>query len=181
MKEIPLKKTNYKIRFLKIKSDQIFNYIEKRRGHEKRKAENRLATHMIKFFDDLEKSVLKDGFRNPIQTSVMSFTKYTTGFQNYLIGDKNKIERFRTELLPDKYRNKEIPIHVCNRTGGSRLWVGQKHNLEIPCIVCDFCEYFPDEHTCPSISCIKSHFVDKPKKISIAKNSISIYGLPRIV
>jgi len=79
------------------------------------------------FYIKLEESVLKDGFVNPILIQagycLLIYKKY----------------------LPEEHRKDISKALCCDRNGGSRLWVAQKHNLDIPCIISDFSEMFKNK------------------------------------
>ena len=68
----------------------------------------------------LEESVLKEGFRTPL---IVTF---------------GKPHRKRTINLPPELRSSDRLFVLEGVTGGSRLWVAQKHNIPVPCIVNDF-------------------------------------------
>lgn len=72
-------------------------------------------------YEKLEKSILKEGFRNPLVV--------TRGFPL-----KRKLSHLPPEVLNLSASERYILEGV---TGGSRLWVAQKYNIPVPCIVND--------------------------------------------
>lgn len=134
------KHLKYKIKYALLNPHDIFNNIEAKRNHVKKKANGTLATHLVNFFDRLEASVLKEGFRNPILASALPYHSIDNYYKNYSINEKQ--ERFLISYIPEKF-NGEKPILVCHKQGGSRLWVAQKHNLKVPVLISEFCDYFP--------------------------------------
>ena len=151
------KNNNYKVVYKILKPDVIFNHIELKRKHEKRREEGRLPEYMKDFFDNLEKSVLKEGFRNPIMVSALKFNKKDGKYHYYNVG--KSIKRFQNNLIPLEYQ-KDNNILICYRQGGSRLWVAQKHKINIPCLISDYCDFFPDLNL--NLSEILKHFKDTP-------------------
>lgn len=78
------------------------------------------------FFTKLEESVIKEGFINPILVNA--------GHCPWLWQRK----------LPAEMKNDSSKILVCCKWGGSRLWVAQKHNLDVPCLISDFINRFDE-------------------------------------
>jgi hypothetical protein len=96
--------------------------IEGRRCREKIMEEfeqgmNKICGH----YDRLEKSILKEGFRNPLIVT----SGLPTSRPMYLIPP---------ELRPP-YSSDWLFLE--GGTGGSRLWVAQKYNIPVPCIIND--------------------------------------------
>ncbi|NJO64274.1 MAG: hypothetical protein HC836_40725 [Richelia sp. RM2_1_2] len=73
-----------------------------------------------KFYIKLEQSILKYGFDNPILIQAGFCTDI---YKKY---------------LPEDHQRDLTKSLCCDRHGGSRLYVAQKHNLDIPCIISDF-------------------------------------------
>lgn len=117
------------------------------------------------FFDKLEESILKDGFRNPILVSAGWCAK---------IRDRAKNVR-----LPLEMQNDHSKILTCPQNGGSRLYIAQKHNLKIPCIVSDYVDRFPELELLETRDDILEQYIDKPEKIVIEKDMFRIYHLPQ--
>ena len=95
--------------------------------NERRNAQNRYITSLNnknQFYKRLEESVLKDGFINPVLVQA---------------GYCQQIYR---KYLPIEHQKDITQCLCCDRHGGSRLWVAQKHDLDIPCIISDFSGMF---------------------------------------
>lgn len=165
---------NLKIYFGYINSNNIFNLCgpdkngpignddvtkERRRKAFENMIENR--NKRDNFYNRLEQSILKEGFRNPILVCA--------GWIN---------PKFRNRL-PDHMLNNDKKILICDRNGGSRLYFGQKYNLEIPCIISDFKNVFENSNLieCKNSDDIKSFYKDKPVNIIINQYGIHIEGL----
>jgi len=118
------------------------------------------------FFTNLEKSILKEGFRNPILVNA--------GWCP-VIRDRGKNLRLPLEMQDDHTK-----ILTCNINGGSRLWVAQNHNLEIPCIISDYVDRFPEFPILETKEDILSYYTDKPQKIMIRKDHFRIRLLPQV-
>jgi hypothetical protein len=89
------------------------------------------------FFDELEKSILENGFQNPIP------------------------------VLAIKGRVKA-------RDGNSRLWVAQKHNIAIPCIIEDHSNMYSDFELLKFKKDIRSKYKNKPAIIEMRYNMLII-------
>lgn len=114
------------------------------------------------FYERLEQSILRDGFRNPILV--------TSGHQ----GCPNiKVDRVPAELRRDLEK-----ILICDRNGGSRLWVAQRHNIPVPCLISDFVGRFRDLEELNTIEEVESKYADRARKIVANEHGIHIYDLP---
>ncbi|MFA5488436.1 MAG: hypothetical protein WC284_04375 [Candidimonas sp.] len=149
--------TNYpfKIYYVVLNANDIINYCGPTRSY---------IDHLNKknkFYKKLEKSILDCGFRNPILV--------TAG--------RAGIPNIRIDKLPE---NIDIDDSlICDRHGGSRLWVGQKHNMDIPCIVSDFVgRFFDHENELKNTLDIKNCFTDKPEIIRINAHGVHIKSAP---
>lgn len=106
-------------------------------------------------YDRLEKSILEEGFRNPI---------------------------IITRGLPRRRKMKHIPFYIRRKyigdwllmegnSGGSRLHIAQKHGIKIPCFVNDYVGNYSGEFSVESLSQIKCLYKDFPKKIFFSPRS----------
>lgn len=107
----------YKVRFKVLPSNIICNALVPNE-HELIRKKN--------FYTNLEKSILEKGFINPIMINA--------GFCPWI----------SQRYLPKKMAQDSNKILVCCKWGGSRLWVAQKHNFDIPCIISDFIGMFDE-------------------------------------
>ena len=114
------------------------------------------------FYDKLEESILKEGVRNPILVSA--------GWC-----PEKKISE-----LPPEMKEDHSKILMCHSSGGSRLWAAQKHNLDVPCIVSDFCNRFPEGKILKTEQDVLACHKDKPRKITIGGHGVFITDLPQI-
>lgn len=105
----------FKAKFIKIKANDIINLMD---------SEVEIKRKPL-FFEKLEKSILEEGIRNPIMV--------TSGFCP-------QFKRYK--LKPFLKEQKLEDMIICARYGGSRLYIAQKHDLVIPCIVADFVDMF---------------------------------------
>jgi len=101
-------------------------------------------------YKKLEKSILNEGFRNPITI--------TCGYPKKRSWDCVPPEMHQTD--PKKL------FFLETTTGGSRLWIAQKHNMTIPCLINDWTGRFNDHPELTNIEEIKKLYVDPPKKIT---------------
>lgn len=98
----------------------------------------------------LEESIKKEGMRNPI-----------------IVTCGRPVRRTMNHLPPELRRLRPNKLLLLESTqGGSRLWLAQKHNLKIKCIVNDWTGRF--DH-CPQIATpadALQYYADPPKSIS---------------
>ena len=114
------------------------------------------------FYTLLEASILEEGFRNPVLA--------TAGWAR---GHKLK-------NLPEEMSKDLKKMLYCGSNGGSRLWVAQKHNLTVPCVVSDFINMFPDGKLIKNEDELLVYYKDKPKKISINMYGVSVTQIPQV-
>lgn len=95
----------------------------------------------------LEKSIIAEGFRNPV-----------------IITCGDPVKRKYSNLPPELLRKpKHEWLLLEGVTGGSRLWVAQKHNIPVPCIVNDNTGRFSQGTLITSIEEASKYFKDNPK------------------
>jgi hypothetical protein len=113
--------------------------------HEFETGINSICGHYTK----LEKSVLEEGFRNPLIV--------TLGYP---------VRKSKSLLPPELKAADPASLFVLEgTTGGSRLWVAQKHNMLIPCLVNDFTGTLTGAEL-TSVPEVVKHYKDIPKEIS---------------
>lgn len=139
----------YKIYFDTINSDKIENfcspdYIFKDLG----KNYFEILNNETNFYNDLEKSILREGFRNPI---LINYPK----------------PRIFKKYSSDKF-------YFCEILGGSRLFIAQKYNMKIPAIISDFSDKEKDLELLDTEEKIKNKFKDKPEKIYFTEYGLKI-------
>lgn len=155
---------NYKIRYIEIESNEILNYLDFLRNTDDLLQSSGSQKN---FFIDLENSIDREGIRNPILVSALEFTRFKDNYAFF------KQKKFKKRAFLDYELERGEKMLICDYQGGSRLWVAQKKELIVQCIVLDFCNLFKDKHTCNNIDCIQSHFVDNIN-INIKKNSLEV-------
>ena len=114
------------------------------------------------FYIKLEESILKDGIRNPILVSA--------GWCSHRLHKR----------MPMYMQNDINKVLICDRLGGSRMYVAQKHNMDIPCIVSDHVDMFPDAPEYNSEEDLFALYETKPKKILINHTGVHVSGLHHI-
>jgi hypothetical protein len=102
-------------------------------------------------YSKLEKSILSEGIRDPIIV--------TCGLPK-----KRSIEHLPPEMLSQPVSSLLL---LEGTTGGSRLYIAQKHNLNIRCIVNDWTGRFKDYPRLQSPDQVKALFKDPPASIKI--------------
>lgn len=157
----------YKIRYLILNSNLIFNYggpmaglhmstIERQIRGVKQSLDKRNS--IDDFYKRLEEHVLQNGFEDPITINA--------GFVKAPIWNRHPPEQ---RTLPKK------EILSCYKLGSSRLWIAQKHNLSLPCIVNDFVDRFTDAEELKTEEDIMSKFINKPSNIIFDPDGVYIF------
>lgn len=129
------------------------NSIQKR----KRMAQNYISKKQ-NFYNKLENSILEKGIRNPILVR-----------HGWIPESRKKYLKPNT-ILSETF--------VCDSLGGSRLYIAQKHDLNIPCIITSWCDNLNYQELKNEIE-IKKQFKDQPEKVIINLQGVSIKNLPQ--
>lgn len=116
------------------------------------------------FYSKLERDILKRGFRNPI------------------IVNSGHIAKGYRRLLPDELQTNTAieKVIICDRHGGSRLYIAKKYNLEIPCLINSFNTKFINCEELASPANIFSKFIDPPEKILHNEDGIHVVNVPQV-
>lgn len=116
------------------------------------KGMNKICGH----YDNLEKSILEKGMLNPM-----------------IITCGTPLVRRRSHLPPEM---RELPAEELliaeGITGGSRLWLAQKHNIPMPCIINDTTNRFDDSPLITSIQDATKYFSSPPMDLKISSGRI---------
>lgn len=153
-------KLEYKIRYVILPSRLIYNYVgpwDWQDSDERRKKRSYIYDRAIEWHINLEKDIIANGIKNPI--SVVS----------------GKIARNDWLSLPE-YAKKNLLI--CNLLGGSRLFVAQKLDMVIPCIVSDFVNKFDNYPEIFQANDIKRLFANPPERIIYSKYGLDLRSIP---
>jgi len=94
--------------------------------------------------------------------------------------------RLEESILKEGFRNpifcNAIPEGLFSRVGTSRLWIAKKHNLEVPCIIADYVNRFPELEELRTEKEIRAKFKDQPNKVELHAETkvghVWISGLP---
>jgi len=113
------------------------------------------------FYTKLEKSILKDGFRNPILVDAGYCPQMRDGIKN--------------RRLPIEMQEDHTKILTCSYNGGSRLMIAQKNNLQIPCVISDFIDRFSDFKLLQTKEDITSCYTDQPRRISFQSFGLRLH------
>lgn len=136
----------------------IYNYIgpwDWRDNDTRRKERAHIFLKNSWLYPKIRQSILDDGFWNPI-----------TVVAGRLIYDAN------WSLVPDYAKKERL---ICFHTGGSRLFVAQELNIDVPCLIADFDNRFThfEKVTRPY-----SYFRDIPFKIKLENHGVVIEKYP---
>jgi hypothetical protein len=146
----------YGIYYQKINSRKIYNYVGPWdwADSEIRKAKrNYLYYDKIDWYKDLEQNIIQNGFLNPILV---------------VSGELSKNDWL---AIPEYGRNLGL---VCNFIGGSRLFIAQKYDFDIPCIISDLDgKYDHLKNLYHSIE-LGNYFYDRPEKFYYTKWGLDI-------
>ena len=100
-------------------------------------------------YDKLEQSILAEGFRNPIIVTRGFPVKKPLKCIPFEIRKLNPAKRYLMEGI----------------TGGSRLWIAQKHNLTVPCLINDTLGSHMNGELVTTIEQATSYYKDPPKRL----------------
>ena len=150
----------YQVYYKTIESSCVYNKLEPSAEQIKRTEEKYPG-----FFKKLEESILKEGFRNPISVSKVRHKKECI----FDFGKELKVNEAQPYIKGDK-------LFICHMHGGSRLYIAQKHQLEIPCIVADFTH--SKNKTIRNYRELMDLFKDKPRSIKFREFGVFIESLP---
>jgi len=108
-------------------------------------------------YKKLEESILRDGLRNPVVINC--------GFPR----------RCKMIHLPPEQKflppNRRLLLE--GTTGGSRLWIAQKHNIPIKCFINDLSGNYPGKHRILTVKQAIKYYKDPPKVLRIdARNGL---------
>lgn len=170
-----------KIRFLVLPSNRIINlcgpesapygWTPNKIAKRKKKTEERIARN--RHYAKLEESILKEGFRNPILITSGLFSEIYRKIDFNL-----NYNRLQKRVRPELLQNPEQLI-TCERNGGSRLYLAHKYNLDIPCIINDFTDQFPEAYEIKNIEKALTFYSDQPI-ISIAKEGLFVNAMQHV-
>jgi len=157
---------SYRVRYVMLPAQQIFGSVGRSGGgynsvwsdwsgsgrarrevimREYEQALDQLCGH----YRRLEHSIMKEGFRNPVTV--------TCGLPR-----KRTLQHLPPEMRTWEPRNLLI---LETTTGGSRLHVAQKYNMQIPCIVSDWCGRFDHEPEIRNEAEARMCYLDQPRSI----------------
>jgi hypothetical protein len=122
----------------------------------KQAAENYIYRLNLKrqFYEKLEESILQSGFRNPILACI------------------GWLPEARKKFLPPGHTPENTL--ACDRLGGSRLWIAQKHNLDIPVIISDFNNSYNHLEELKNEADVRAKFMDQPGRVIINTTGLNI-------
>ena len=174
-----LGKIEYKIRYGIFPSRNIFNLLapgiknkrtpygdsEKERLRDEQRAESYIVRRdkMDGFYAKLEESVLRDGVRNPIAT----------------VAGKLRTER-GFDKLPPYMQLDPTKLWVCDFQGGSRLFMAQRHKLDVPVMIADFVNAFDQYEELTTDEQILSKFQDRPEQIRLYEWGMYFHKIPNV-
>lgn len=151
MRGRPYTERAYKVYEVNLIANDIFNYVgpwsythKLIRNKEVFRSEEEYVKHRNEennFYYNLEKSIREEGLRDPV-----------------IVKAGGPLPRIPLIVVPQEIQDKKDDLLICLSMGGSRLWVAQKNNKMIRCIVCDFVERFKDEKELTALGDIKKCF-----------------------
>jgi len=115
----------YKIYYSIIPSKDIYNHLEPDLANGPGHVDE--LNKRTGFFTKLEESILRDGMINPILVSLGWAPPRTY------------------EKMPKNIQTSLDKTLICLTTGGSRLWIAQKYNMDVPCIISDYIGKYADQ------------------------------------
>ena len=151
----------YRIYYGMVRAKDIFNYV----GYTVTPARIAKVNARTGFYRLLEESILEKGIRNPIL--VCSGWPY---------GGNWRLAKRIPRYLPKYMSEDHSKILICDRNGGSRLYFAQKFDIEIPCIISDYCNRFDDQKMklLNTENDVRSCYQDQPGRILFDDRGIDI-------
>lgn len=101
-------------------------------------------------YERLEADILANGIRNPVMLV------------------SGRVQRRRPEELPPEWRGRR-DVLISEYLGGSRLYIAQKHGLDVPAIVNDFGDLFPDAPRLTTVEQVAACFDQRPNQIEMTE------------
>lgn len=152
---------NFKVYYGVLPSEDIVNVLI---NPEKPEEYINKVNKINKFYDKLEASIIKEGFRNPILINC------------------GLCYSLRVPWLPKEIRYDQTNKLICDKCGGSRLYIAKKLKLQIPCIISDFCNYFENKNftRIETIDEIYKYFKDPPSNIRLMEHGVHFTALKHI-
>ena len=83
-----------------------------------------------------------------------------------------------TRKLPDELVDCIDTTLMCYTQGGSRLWIAQKHNLDIPVIITDYIGKYEHGELIENTIDAMKYFTDKPKELVFGGKGLAVKNLP---
>lgn len=159
----------YKVKYIALDARLIYNHLELSKAQQLQQEKEQ------QFFSKLERSILTEGFRNPISVAL---GKRIFDLERSKPDQPDLFHFKKSIVLPRAvpYVRDEI-VYYCAMHGGSRLMIGQKHNLKIPCLVADFWDHLP-EAPLTSYEEMFSKFRDRPQDLRLREWGVFVESLP---
>jgi hypothetical protein len=155
---------NYEVRFGMLPAKSIYNFLGPcparnfQSLEEKTLAEEQAVASRNSidgFYERLEKSILEDGMNDPV-----------------IINSGHVPDTIKT-YLPDFIVEKFIDnLLICYQIGGSRLWIAQKHDMVVPCLINDHNNRFPHFETLRTPLDILWKYKSSPSYISFMNDAV---------
>jgi len=126
------------------------------------------------YIDNLNR---KNGFYRKLEQNIL-----THGIKNPILIQAGYCNEIYKKYLPAEAQADDTKILVCDRHGGSRLWVAKKHNMDIACIISDFVGRFENSgfEELFNVDQIIEKFVNKPDVIRINDRGVHAGALEHI-
>lgn len=91
--------------------------------------------------------------------------------------------KLEASILEEGFRNPifclSIPEGTFCKYGTSRLWIGQKHKLDIPVIIADYVNRWEDLAEIRTEKTLRSKFMDQPGILEITDETLRIDACPQ--
>ena len=150
----------YTIRYGILLANDIANAIgPEQKGHNAIKRRNKIDG----FYDKLEKSILAHGVRNPLCVAAGNIKK----------------KEWLSRLSPIMQANPKKILTV-DFQGGSRLYIAQKHSLNVPVFVADFVGRFSDFELIENVEQIFAKCRDKPVDVRLYEWGVYLHNIPHV-
>jgi hypothetical protein len=113
-------------------------------------------------YQRLEDSIRREGIRNPIMVSA------------------GGLERRRLDELPPSLGS-VTDLFVSEYLGGSRLWVAQRLDIDVPCVINDYTGRLTVGDRLKTLEAVLATFVDRPRQATLRRDgTVAINDLPYV-
>ncbi|NJO64272.1 MAG: hypothetical protein HC836_40715 [Richelia sp. RM2_1_2] len=115
----------------------------------------------------------KDNFYNILEEDILKY-----GVENPILVYAGKVHEYLERKVHPDIRSDPSKM-IIGVHGGSRLYIAQKHNLNVPCVIIDWIDRFKDAKLITSEQELLKVYKSQPVKYKINSNGLIYNALPQ--